>query len=139
MTAKEFLEYELTQSGKQIEACLNGLGEDGFDSKCAPIAMTPREILEHLAEAYQAFIAASKGEEHQWGSFQVEDKSTSNLKQVFADTRSQAVAAALSNEGDKTAKAAYDYIIAHDNYHVAQLVLTRLQLEPDWDSYAIYA
>ena len=138
MTTVELLEYELGQSAKQIDACIEGMAEEGFDAKCNPQAMSPREILEHLSEAYVAFAAAMKGEEHEWGSFSIPDKSTANVKSVFRDLRAKAASAALASDDEKTAKAAYDYLIGHDNYHVAQLVLTRLQVEPGWDSYAIY-
>lgn len=100
--------------------------------------MSPRDILEHLAEAYTALIASCKGEKHAWGSFVIPDKSSANLVKVFTLIRNEAVETALAHEDEATLKHVYDYIIGHDNYHVGQLVLSRLQAEPDWNSNAIY-
>ena len=139
MTAKELLKYELDQVGKQIDVCLKGMSEQGFDTKCSPAGMTPREMLEHLCEAYLALAAHAKGEKYEWGSFAIEDKSTDNVLATFRDLRSKAVEAALGGDEDEAMRNAYDYIVGHDNYHVSQLVLSRLQVEPEWNSYEIYS
>lgn len=139
MTGKELLQYQLEQVGKQLDACLDGISDTAFNTKCAPNGMAPGEILEHLCEAYQAFVAHTTGEKHSWGTFSIHDKCADNLKKVFHEMRAAAVAAALAGEDEDRQKGAYDYIIGHDNYHVGQLVLARLQVEFDWDSNAIYA
>lgn len=139
MTARDLIEFELNGVGRQIEACLAGMDEAAMDTKCSPVGMTPREMIEHLGEAYQAFVTTSRGEKHEWGSYRVADKSTENLKRVVFGLRAEAVAIAAERDDEKSLHAAYEYIVGHDNYHVGQLVLARLQVEPDWDSYSIYA
>lgn len=139
MTGKSLLEHEMTQSGNQLSACLNGMSEAAMDMPCSPVGMTPRAILEHLCEAYEAFILSCKGGTYNWGSFAIPDKSTENVKAVFTELRNRAVTSALESDDETNQKHAYDYIVAHDNYHVAQLVLSRLQVEPEWDSYSIYS
>jgi uncharacterized damage-inducible protein DinB len=138
MTAHDLLEFEMIRAGKQIDACLNGMAESAYDEKCSPNGMTPREMLEHLCDAYEAFIVASRGEKYDFGSFVVEDKSTANLRSVFSSQRAKAVAAALGKDDDKHQREAYEYIVGHDNYHVGQLCLCRMQSDPAWDTYAIY-
>jgi hypothetical protein len=138
MNTRELLQYEIGQVGKQLEACFNGMSEAAFDTKCSENAMTPREIIVHLAEAYLAFMAVARGEKHNWGSFTVEDKTTSNLLSVFRDIRTKAVEMALASDDEAVSKEAYDYIIGHDNYHVGQLVQSRTLVDLDWDTNAIY-
>jgi hypothetical protein len=138
MNTRELLQYECEQVGKQIVACLEAMPEVGFDTRCTEKGMTPREMLAHLAEAYQAFLLATIGEKHDWGSYTVEDQSTENLRAVWTEQRSKAVQAALFSDDDHVIKEAYDYIIGHDNYHVAQLVQSRVLVQPDWDAYGIY-
>ena len=139
MNAKELLEYEMSQVGKQIEACLDGMSEECMDSKCSPVGMTPREMLEHLCDAYEAHAATMRGEKYNFGSFVIADKSTDNLRNVFRAQRAKAVGVALSGDDDKSLHEGYDYIVGHDNYHVGQLCLCRVQSDPSWDYYAIYA
>jgi hypothetical protein len=139
MNALELLEYEINQVGKQIDACLNGMSESCMDTKCSPAGMTPREILGHLCDAYEAHVVTMRGEKYEFGSFQIEDKSTANLRRIFADQRAKAVKVALSNSEDETLHEGYDYIVGHDNYHVGQLCLSRVQDDPNWDYYSIYS
>jgi len=138
MTSKELLTYALNHSGNQLSGCLDGMTEQAFDTHCAPNGMTPREIVEHLCEAYVAFAAHYEGKEHEWGSFSIADKSTGNIQATFRTLREKAVSIAQSSDDEAVQKAAIDYISAHDCYHVSQLVLARLQAEPDWNHYAIY-
>src|SRR5690349_7243770 len=127
MTGNELLKYQLDQVGKQIDACLAGMSETAYATKCASNGMSPAEIRAHLGEKYE------------WGSFAIHDKSRSNVEKVYRDLRGSAIAAALSSDTDESQKSASEYLVGHDNYHVGQLVLARLLIEPDWDSYAIYA
>ena len=129
----------MNQAGRQIEVCLDGMSEAGLDTKCTPMGMTPREMLEHLSDAYEAYLTQLKGEKYDFGSFLIEDKSTENMKTVFKGQREKAVSAALEGDDDKAIRSAYDYLVGHDCYHVSQFVFCRLQAEPDWDSYAIYS
>lgn len=100
--------------------------------------MTPRDILEHLCEAYVALLAYTKGEKHEWGSYAIADKSTDSVLATYRECRKNAVDAIMAKDDETSVKHAYDFIVGHDNYHVGQLVLSRRQAEPDWNSYAIY-
>jgi uncharacterized damage-inducible protein DinB len=137
MTSQELLQYELDQVRKQIEACFAGMSDEAFTTKCAPNGMSPAEILEHLADAYEAFIVTLRGEKYNFGSFVIDPKTRKNLEKAWTDQRKRAVEVAMTDD-DKVMKEAYDYLVGHDNYHVSQLVLSRLQVEPGWDSYLIY-
>jgi hypothetical protein len=138
MTTSDLLKYELEQVGLQIDRCIVGMSEAGLDTKCSPNGMTPREILIHFADCYEAFLAHARGEKYAWGRFKLEDTSTDNVRRVYVEARARAVEVALSAEYDHIVQAAYDYIIGHDNYHVGQLVLARMQSDPDWNADSIY-
>jgi len=51
--------------------------------------------------------------------------------------RAEAVALAMTSE--EAAKASLDYVVIHDAYHVGQMALLRLEQEPGWDPYSLYA
>src|SRR5690242_7517257 len=104
MTAKELLQFQMEQVGKQIEVCLDGLSDAGYAAKCSPIGMSPAEVLEHLCDAYEAYLTHSRGEKYEFGSFVVEPKTQGNLRKVWKDQRAKAVQVALSNEDDKALK-----------------------------------
>lgn len=138
MNAKELLEFEMDKAGKQLDACFAGISEQGMDTKCSPVGMTPRETLAHLCDAYEAHVVTMRGEKYDFGSFVIEDKSTENLLKTFRAQRAKAMAVALSGDDDKSLHEGYEYIVGHDNYHVGQLCLARIQSEPGWDYYSIY-
>jgi hypothetical protein len=138
MTAKELLAFEIENVGGQLRGALAGLPEALQDTKLCEGGMTPREAVEHLAEAYVATVANAKGEKYEWGSFTIEDKSWDNLISVFWSARQKATEAVLVDE-ETALKSGYDYIVAHDAYHVGQIAALRIGNEPGWDSYAIYS
>jgi len=138
MNATEFLKHQLEDGLFQLEKCVEGLDEKGFDTRPAPNAMSPREIVEHLCECYVAFIASAEGREHSWGTYSIEDKSSANLMKTFRELRAQAAAMATDKSHGETLKHAHAYIVAHDNYHVGQLALARLTENPEWNPYSIY-
>jgi hypothetical protein len=138
MTALELLGYECDQTRDQIHRCLEGMDEKAMDTPCTEGGMTPREMLEHMCEAYQALITTQAGGKHDWGSYSIADKSTANIRKTFDDLRAKAVETVLADGSDDQMKHGYDFIVGHDNYHVAQLVHSRLKAQPDWNSYAIY-
>lgn len=138
MKTTEFLKYQFDDGEYQIEKCMEGLTEAEFDTRPSPHAKSPREILEHLCECYEAFLASTEGKSHSWGTYAIENKSSANLLATFRDLRRRATAAAVAQEEEETLKHAHAYIVAHDNYHVGQLALARLTLNPEWDGYSIY-
>jgi hypothetical protein len=52
--------------------------------------------------------------------------------------RAKAVAA-LASDDDKILQSGAGYIVGHDNYHLGQLVITRMALDPSWEPYSIYS
>lgn len=138
MTAVELTRYQLNDSGFQLEKCLEKLSDEQLDTKAAPQGMTARDMVEHLCEAYQAYVASAEGKEHQWGAFSIDDKSKENLLKTFREERAKAVQTALTHTEEKNLKNAYAYLTAHDAYHVGQLCLVNLATNPGWDPYSIY-
>lgn len=138
MTALELTQYQLEDASFQLEKCLEPMTDAQLDTKASPEGMTPRDIVEHLCEAYEAYVDSVEGREHEWGSFSIEDKSKENLLQTFREMRSRAVQAAMDRSDEKDLKNAYAFLTAHDAYHVGQLCLVNLATNPDWDPYSIY-
>ena len=138
MTAKELLKWQLDHVGTQLTKAFDGLPVSGWDHRASPGAMSPRETAEHLCECYTAFAASAAGGKHEWGSFQIEDKSEANLIATMRTLRSDAVATALATGDDQVYREATEYILTHDAYHVGQLCASRLDSDPNWDAYAIY-
>lgn len=137
MTAQDLLRSQIEDSGKQLTAVLAGLTEGQADFKAVPSAMTPRELLIHLCEAYQAAITELAGGKHEWGSYAPPSTDWLPLVDTFQGLRSEAARAALS-EDDHGLKTGSAYIVAHDYYHVGQLCQARIALDPNWDPYSIY-
>lgn len=138
MTAKELLNKQLEDVSFQIEKVLVGVKESDLDYKVAPTTMSIREIVEHLCEVYLAVEEESKGGSHEWGSFSIADKSWSNLTSEFSAGRAKAVGIVLAGDDDKSLLSGTGYIVAHDCYHLGQLVTLRLATDPSWDAYSIY-
>ena len=138
MTATELVRFQLDDAGYQLNSCLEPMTEEQLDTKVTPKSLTPREVVEHLCEAYLAFIAEMEGQKHEWGSFSISDKSKQNLVETFHEIRGRATTAACAGDDEKRLKSAYLYLTAHDTYHVWQLCLVHLNTNPDWDPYSIY-
>jgi uncharacterized damage-inducible protein DinB len=134
----DFLTHAIDEVGGQIDQVLNGLPSDHHDHRLTSKAMTPRETQLHLAEVYQAVITEAAGEKYEWGSFKVEDDSWENLWRLRHELRSQAKAALTQGADERLPRLALDYIVSHDAYHVGQMALLRMELDPNWDPYSIY-
>jgi hypothetical protein len=138
MTATDLIKDQLEDSGYQLTKVIEGMPEHGFDHKLTDGAMTPREQIAHLAEAYECFSVNAAGGKYEWGTYKAASADTAALTTEFMKQREKAVAAALSDSSDEKIKLANDYILGHDYYHVGQMCLSRLAVEPDWDAYSIY-
>ncbi|HMS55749.1 MAG TPA: DinB family protein [Fimbriimonadaceae bacterium] len=136
MTISELIRMECDSVGVKVRKTLEGMEEAHYGFKVTPQAMTPAETLEHLAECYVAFQKIASGEQHDWGSYSAPDKSPAALMANWEAERAKAVAFALSD--DSHAEHAHDFISAHDHYHVGQLALIRMAVDPSWDPYSIY-
>ncbi|MFY9233852.1 MAG: hypothetical protein WAO58_05250 [Fimbriimonadaceae bacterium] len=137
MTASELIRHQVDELGYQLSKVFEGIPASGQDFKAIPSAMSPREILAHLCEAYMAFDAHGRGEEFQWGSFKP-DPSWEGLYAQFVAARNTATARAVSSEDEKALKSAHDYLVGHDAYHVGQMASCRIAMDPEWNAYGIY-
>jgi len=138
MSSRDIVAKTLGHTTFRINKAFEGLSEEEMDMRPTPQAKTPREILEHLSECYTAYLAMCEGREHEWGNFQAPERSTFALKQLWTDLREKAVAKAANSDDEKHLQNALDYIALHDEYHVGQICLLRMQCEPEWDPYSIY-
>lgn len=139
MTAKELLRYQLDDAQFQLEQVVAGLDGSHVDGKPVNTGMSMREMLVHLAEAYTATLKESKGEKHEWGTFELPHESWQDLvSQVFA-LRAQAVEVVLAGEDEEKAlKNGHAFLVGHDFYHVGQLATIRIATDSSWNPYAIY-
>ena len=122
----------------QLDKVLTGVSDADLDFKIAPTAMSIREIVEHLCEVYTAVETMSKGGEHAWGTFSIEDKSWANLTAQYKSLRAKALAIAHAASDDKAINSASDFLVGHDYYHIGQLASLRLATDSTWDPYSIY-
>ncbi len=137
MTATEFAKEELDNVGYMLEQAFEGIDDKTLDLRTSSKSMTAREMAEHLSECYQAVITTSRGEKYEWGSFRAADKSWPALGNEMKAMRAKAVLTCLDGT-DEALRRAKDYLISHDNYHVGQLCLIRLEADENWDAYSIY-
>lgn len=138
MTTLEFAKKQSDSVSYMLQKAYEGAGDSVLDIKISEHAMTPREVAAHLGECYQAVLTETSGGKHEWGSFK---PATTEWPALFEETmllRSKAVEACEKEGGDQGAQRISDYIVTHDNYHVGQLCLARLQGDPSWDPYGIY-
>ncbi len=138
MTANEMVQYEIKHIAGQLRAVSEGMPEAGQDFSFTKEGMTPRQMLEHLCEAYDAVPDVAAGRNHEWGKFEAPDKSWAGLKKTLWDLRRKATEAVKDANNDKLAETAHDYIVVHDAYHVGQMALIRMHVDPDWDPHSIY-
>ena len=139
MTLHDAMKYQLETSAKQVDKVLEGLNGDQWDAKVRDDLMSPKEAVVHLTECYIAAQEHAQGKSHDWGSYIPSDDDPNALLNEMRGHRSRAWADLLAKADEDSFKAASDYIVLHDAYHVGQLAALRLAITPDWDPYAIYA
>lgn len=135
MLATELLQSQIEDSGFQVRQVLAGLSGEQWDAKVNENAMSPRETVIHLTECYLATGAATRGEQHAWGSYQPTDTSEAAILAAWESER--AAASALVTANPEHVGTGSAYIVGHDYYHVGQLVTLRLTLG-GFDPYSIY-
>ena len=138
MEAKELFVTQFDDAAKQLRAVLSEWPDSTWDTKAHPTAMSARETVTHLTEAYQAAGKHLIGEEHQWGSYAPVSDDPNRLLAEMNKQRDVLKAAALGHE-DSHLGTVLAYSSNHDFYHVGQLVTLRLHLNPEWDAYSIYS
>ncbi|MES1228276.1 MAG: hypothetical protein ABUL72_06355, partial [Armatimonadota bacterium] len=107
-----------------------------WDARSNPEAMTPREVVAHLADCYVAVTDEAAGKEHEWGATVVSDNASEALAQMI-QLRHEAIAALGTMPLEKANSTASNFIVLHDAYHVGQLATLRLHLG-GWDPMSIY-
>jgi hypothetical protein len=138
MTSNELIQHQLQEGGLQVARVFEGMSESDFDGRAHASMMSPREILGHLCECYEATLKGLNGVEHEWGTYQMEAGSGQELLTATIAKRGEAEAAVMASGSDDAFKKATDYILLHDAYHVGQMAIQRLALNPDWNAYSLY-
>jgi hypothetical protein len=139
MTLHDAMKYQLDAAANQVDKVLEGLEPDQWDAKVREDLMSPREAVSHLTECYIAAQKHAAGEQHEWGAYVPSSEDPEDLLREMREHRVAAKESLLAKADDDALKAATDYIVLHDAYHVGQLAALRLAITPDWDPYAIYS
>jgi uncharacterized damage-inducible protein DinB len=132
----DILQKQCDYVGKQVRAAVDGLSQEGWNTRPTETAMTPREIVTHLCGVYEYATAKARGEQATWTEYACAGD-TNELMADFDSKRQEAITACLASEDPY--EMLTDYIIVHDAYHVGQLCTARFVVQPDWDPYAIYS
>lgn len=139
MTVHELLIQHLDRSARQVSICIDGLDEAQFDVRPLPVMMTAREIIEHLCECYTAYSKYVRKEEHNWGEYAAPDPSVAGLRQTLTALQLEGKKLALGTSDDTALSHAFDYMSNHDSYHIGQLAIIRMHIDPEWNSYSLYS
>ena len=138
MDAKELIKFQMEASAKQVDKVLEGLADDKWGVKAGG-SMSASETVVHLAECYVAARTHVAGGTHEWGSYKAAGETPEELGANMRSERSKAWEAILGAEVGEAGKAATEYLILHDAYHVGQLATMRMGCDPEWDAYSIYS
>ena len=138
MDATELFVSLYDSGASQLGAVFADLPADAWDKKLSPGSMSSRETVAHLTEAYIACAKHLNGEEHSWGTYEAVSDDPQRLLAEMNKQRDVLKAAALE-KGPSEYREVLAYSSNHDHYHVGQMVALRLEVQPDWDSYSIYA
>lgn len=141
MAIQTFLISALHESLFQVRQVLAGLPEDAWDDRLVPVAMSPRETVEHLCHVTHAFLETAKNGSFSWetpystGLTEAED-----LMNRLVEMRAEAEAIVQNASADdgKIFAVAQAFLTQHDAYHVGQLAQFRLNRNDGWDPYSIY-
>ncbi|MCU0317463.1 MAG: hypothetical protein MUC92_12820 [Fimbriimonadaceae bacterium] len=138
MTAKEHNLALFDEVGFQLTQCFANWPEGTWDEKLNEHAFSGREMIAHLLECYEAFLAGSRGEKHEWGTYSAPTDNPAELLALLVSKRAEARAVIEATDSDEVLGLSGSYILLHDAYHVGQLATLRLHLG-GWDPYSIYA
>lgn len=128
--------HAIETTARQLEACWAGLRPEQWDAAPLPTVLSPRQLAQHLCDAYRGGIAALKGEQYNWGSFALPEGA--DPVQTWRSERAAAIEAIREADPEKATHVALEYLALHDAYHVGQLCAVRLAIDPEWDAYLIY-
>lgn len=137
MTAKQTLLSQFDTMTKQLNAVIAGFPEQAANKTLEGISMTPVQMVEHLCDCIQAYKAPDKSA-YAWGSFKLADPSVTGALTTLNAERATVRTFIESATDEKTLAHAFDYLMAHDAYHVGQLAACRMASDPDWDNMSLY-
>lgn len=137
MDTKDLIKYQIAASAKQVDKVLEGLADDKWGAKSGN-GMSPGETVVHLTECYVAAQTHLSGGTHEWGSYTASEETPTELAAKMRSERSKAWEAILGANDEEAGKAATEYLVLHDAYHVGQLATLRMGVDPEWDAYSIY-
>lgn len=137
MNAKDLILGQFDTMRKQLEAVLDGFPEDAVGRRFPTISLAPIEAVEHLCDAYSGYLANDR-RNYRWGSYRLLSSDwESALKELWL-VRGQAREAVQNSNDDAFIALAFDYVMAHDAYHVGQLAACRMACDPKWDPESLY-
>lgn len=128
--------HAMESTARQLEACWAGLSNEDWERSPVATLRAPREVVEHLCDAYRGGVAALNGESYDWGSYSLPEGA--DPVTIWREERAKATNAILAGDPEKATHIAMEYVALHEAYHVGQLCAVRLALDPDWDAYSIY-
>lgn len=122
---------------KQIRAVAGGFPEAEAEKRLPGMSMSPLETLEHLCDCCCAYLTEDKSQ-YAWGSYRLSER---NMGSALAELESQRARARQEMEAtnrEEQLAHSFDYLMAHDAYHVGQLAACRMACDPTWDSMSLY-
>ena len=137
MTALELINRQMDDAEFMLSQTFKGFPNEHADTKVGPL-MTVRELAVHMTDAYYAAKAYLKGDKYEFGSYTASEGTVEELVSKLFAVRSEAVAQFRAIESDEAIHHASDFLVAHDHYHVGQVVLIHSSVDPEWNAYCIY-
>jgi hypothetical protein len=137
MNTKALILGQFDTMRKQLEAVLEGFPEDAVGRRFPTINLTPLEAVEHLCDTYSAYLSVDR-RSYRWGSYRLSNSDWESVLTEFWSVRGQAREAVRSSNDDAFVALAFDYVMAHDAYHVGQLAACRMACDPEWDPESLY-
>src|SRR5437016_2865546 len=114
MNAHTLFKTQLADAGYQLDKVLEGMPAACMGHKLSEGAMTPKEQIAHLMEAYHAFQESAAGRKYEWGTYKASSTETADLIREFKAKRATTVSAALASESEDKLIDAHKYILGHD-------------------------
>lgn len=138
MTAKELILSQSENAAYQLTKVLEGWPVPAFEHKLTQTYMSAREQVTHLSECYVALAEELAGNKYEWGSWtSAVDGAEAEVTQMW-DLRNKAFAIATTKDSHEAVQLISNFMVEHDCYHVGQLSILRITVDPDWDAYSIY-
>lgn len=118
--------------------CFQGFPEGSADTTLDPMT-SARAQCEHLSECYVAIQQIMNGEQYEWGSYEAKKGTLEESVKEMFKLREDAETKLFSLETDEQMQEHEGFFVGHDHYHIGQLVILHLSVDPQWDHYSIYS